>query len=208
MSEVVALYKAEGYPALERLPARLVGYFTGDIAMRDAEGDYFFSARDDDVIIMASKSLPQKLGDELTPWDLAALEPYNPDYIAGFRSEGYTIPLADGHQMGRAKIDATIRQEVMRDIGGDEQRIDSISTNYGRETFKHIMLPVWMAAYKYNGRSFRFLVNGQTAEVQGERPYSIWKIAFAVIGVAIVVAGAVYLNDPEALGLPRPDWLR
>ena len=162
----------------------------------------------DDVIVMASKSLPQRLGDELTPWDLTALEPYNPGYIAGFRSEGYTINLADGHQIGRAKIDATIRQEVLRDIGGDDQRIDTISTDYGTETFKHIMLPIWMAAYKYNGKSFRFLVNGQTAEVQGERPYSVWKIAFAVLAVVIVVAGAVYLNDPEALGLPRPDWLR
>lgn len=161
----------------------------------------------DDVIIMASASLPQKLGDELTPWDLTALEPYSPDYIAGFRSEGYTIPLADGHDMGRAKIDAQIQSDVARDIGGDEQRIDSISTDYGTETFKHILLPIWTAAYKYNGRSFRFLVNGQTAEVQGERPYSAWKIAFAVVGVALVVLGVIYLRDPTALGLPRPDWL-
>ena len=87
-------------------------------------------------------------------------------------------------------------------------RIDSVSTDYGTETFKHILLPIWMAAYKYNGRSFRFLVNAQTAEVQGERPYSIWKIAFAVLAVVVVVAGAMYLNNPEALGLPRPDWLR
>ena len=162
----------------------------------------------DDVIVMASASLPLKLGDDLTPWDLGALEPYTPDYIAGFGAEGYTIPLADGHQMGRAKIDAVIRQDIARDIGGDEQRIDSVSTDYGTETFKHVLLPIWMAAYKYNGRSFRFLVNGQTSEVQGERPYSAWKIAFAVLAVAIIVLGAVYLNNPEALGLPRPDWLR
>ena len=162
----------------------------------------------DDVIIMASASLPQKLGDELTPWDLTALQPYSPDYIAGFRAEGYTIPLADGHAMGRDKIDATIRMDILRDIGGDEQRIDSVSTDYGAETFKHILLPIWMAAYKYNARSFRFLVNAQTAEVQGERPYSIWKIAFAVLAVAVVVVGAVYLKNPEALGLTRPDWLR
>ena len=110
--------------------------------------------------------------------------------------------------MGRAKIDAAIRMDVLRDIGGDEQRIDTIQTDYGAETFKHILLPIWTAAYKYNGKSFRFLVNGQTAEVQGERPYSVWKIAFAVIGVAILVLGAVYLNDPEALGLARPEWLR
>jgi predicted RNA-binding Zn-ribbon protein involved in translation (DUF1610 family) len=162
----------------------------------------------DDVIIMASASLPQKLGDELTPWDLGALQPYTPDYLAGFRAEGYTISLADGHQMGRAKIDAQIRNDIARDIGGDEQRIDSVDTDYGPETFKHVMLPIWMAAYKYNAKSYRFLINGQTGEVQGERPYSIWKIAFAVLAVAVVVGVAVYLNDPEALGLPRPDWLR
>ncbi len=166
------------------------------------------SRRFDDVIIMASASLPQKLGDELTPWDLGALQPYNPDYLAGFRAEGYTIPLADGNAMATGKMDAVIRQDIARDIGGDEQRIDSVATDYGSETFKHILLPVWMAAYKYNGKSFRFLVNGQTAEVQGERPYSIWKIGFAVVAVAIVVLGAIYLNDPEALGLPRPDWLQ
>ena len=162
----------------------------------------------DDVIVMASASLPQRLGDELTPWDLSVLAPYSPDYIAGFRAEGYTIALADGHQMGRAKIDAAIRMDVARDIGGDEQRIDTVQTDYGAETFKHILLPIWTAAYKYNSKSFRFLVNAQTAEVQGERPYSAWKIAFAVIGVAILVLGAVYLNDPEALGLARPELLR
>ena len=157
---------------------------------------------------MASASLPQKLGNDLTPWDLGALQPYSPDYLAGFRAEGYSISLTDGHALATAKMEAVIRQDVNRDIGGDEQRIDSIATDYGSETFKHILLPVWMAAYKYNSKSFRFLVNGQTGEVQGERPYSIWKIAFAALAVAIFVAAAVYLNDPEALGLPRPEWLR
>jgi hypothetical protein len=31
MSEVVRLYKTEGWPALERHPKKLVGYFTGDV---------------------------------------------------------------------------------------------------------------------------------------------------------------------------------
>ena len=69
-----------------------------------------------------------------------------------------------------------IEGDVRHDIGGDVQRIDSINTDYSAETFKHILLPVWMAAYKYGGKSYRFLVNGQTGEVQGERPYSWWKI--------------------------------
>jgi len=94
-----------------------------------------------------------------------------------------------------------IEGDVRRDIGGDEQRVGSVDTDFSAETFKHILLPVWMAAYKYGGRSFRFLVNGQTGEVQGERPWSVWKITFAVLAALIVVGGAAYvyyLNNPGA----------
>jgi hypothetical protein len=45
-------------------------------------------------------------------------------------------------------------------------------------------------------------VNGQTGEVQGERPYSWWKIGFAVVGAVILAVGAAYLYDPTLLGLP------
>jgi DNA-directed RNA polymerase subunit RPC12/RpoP len=165
-------------------------------------------ARDfDDVLIMASRSLPARLGNELTPWDLGALVPYGPEFLAGFQSEGYTVSLSDGHTEARERMSAVIVQDVRRDIGGDEQRVHDVDTDWSDETFKHILLPVWMAAYKYNGKSYRFLVNGQTGEVQGERPWSVWKIAFAVLLVGILVLGGLYLSDPEALGLARPDWM-
>jgi ribosomal protein S27E len=156
-------------------------------------------ARDfDDVLVMASTSLPERLGNELTPWDLAALVPYSPDYLAGFRAEGYTIGLADAHVKGRATMSRQIETDARRDIGGDAQRVDTVDTDWSLETFKHVLLPVWMAAYKYNGKSYRFVVNGQTGEVQGERPYSAWKIGFAVLGVAALVLTAFYINDPAA----------
>lgn len=161
----------------------------------------------DDMLVMASTSLPARLGNELTPWDLRALVPYSPDYLSGFQSEGYTIPLADGHAEARIRMADVIRSDVRRDIGGDEQRIHSVETAWSAETFKHILLPIWTAAYKYNGKSYRFLVNGQTGEVQGERPWSIWKIAFTVIVVAALALTVLYLNDPQATGLPVPDWL-
>ena len=165
-------------------------------------------ARDfDDVLIMASRSLPERLGDELTPWEMGALVPYNPEFLAGFQAEGYTVSLADGHGEARGRMSDVILQDVRHDIGGDEQRVHNVDTDWSDETFKHILLPIWTAAYKYNGKSYRFLVNGQTGEVQGERPWSVWKIAFAVIFVLIVVLGGIYLANPEALGLTRPDWM-
>ncbi len=161
----------------------------------------------DDVLVMASRSLPPRLGNELTPWDLGALTSYTPEFLAGFQAEGYTVSLADGNREAQERMSEIIHQDVRRDIGGDEQRIDNVDTDWSDETFKHILLPVWMAAYKYNGKSYRFLVNGQTGEVQGERPWSIWKIGLAVIFVAALIVAAVYIADPEALNLPRPDWM-
>ena len=91
-------------------------------------------------------------------------------------------------------MDGVIEQDIRRDIGGDHQRITSKHPIVTDVTFKHVLLPVWMAAYKYGGRTFRFVVNGQTGKVQGERPWSKVKIALAVI------AGA----DPRRRRPPAP----
>ena len=149
----------------------------------------------DNVLVMASASLPQPLGDALMPWDLEALVPYQPDYLAGFQAEGYTVPLADGHGVARARMADVIQGDVRQDIGGDEQRVDAVETAHSKETFKHILLPIWTAAYKYNGKSYRFLVNGQTGEVQGERPWSVWKILFACLVLAAIIGTVVWLDQ-------------
>lgn len=81
-------------------------------------------------------------------------------------------------------------RDVKFDIGGDRQRVHNIETQISDVTFKHILLPVWLAAYKYRGKSYRFVVNGRTGAVQGERPWSGWKIAFAVI-LGLSVAAAI-----------------
>ncbi|MBK1636644.1 TFIIB-type zinc finger domain-containing protein [Rhodovulum adriaticum] len=147
----------------------------------------------DDVLVLASKSLPKRYTDALEPWDLSALTPYHPEYLAGFRAEGYTVTLPEGYDEARAKMDRVIRRDVAFDIGGDRQRIATLETQVSDVTFKHVLLPVWLAAYKYRGRSYRFVVNGQTGRVQGERPWSAWKIAFAVILGLLVAGGVGYL---------------
>ena len=144
----------------------------------------------DDVLVLASSSLPKRYTDALPPWDLTALEPYRPEFIAGFRAEGYTVQLQDGFTEARQIMDRQIERDVKFDIGGDRQRISQVATDVSDVTFKHILLPVWLAAYKYRGTTYRFVVNGQSGRVQGERPWSAWKIAFAVL-LGLIVAGGI-----------------
>ena len=76
---------------------------------------------------------------------------------------------------------------IRNDIGGDEQMIESVSTNYSDVTFKHLLLPVYAGAYRYNGKPYQIMVNGRTGEIQGERPYSFWKIALLVLSILVLV---------------------
>ena len=74
-----------------------------------------------------------------------------------------------------------------RDIGGDTQYVSSLDMKLSEETFKHILLPVYISSYVYNNKKYRFYVNGQTGVISGNRPYSFWKIFFTVLLVLAVI---------------------
>lgn len=147
----------------------------------------------DDVLVVASEALPAKFRAGVANWDLTHLEPYVPDYLAGFRAEAYTVDLKEAFVEAREAMDRQILRDVRFDIGGDRQQVEHVETRISDVTFKHILLPVWIAAYKYRGRSYRFVVNGQTGAVSGERPWSGIKIALAVVAAMIVAAIFGYL---------------
>lgn len=153
----------------------------------------------DEVLVVASRSLPRKYIDYLAPWDLSQLEPYIPEYLAGYRAEAYSVPLEEGFEEARDHMDRVILRDVKFDIGGDRQRVHSVNTKVSDVTFKHVLLPVWMAAYKFRGETYRVVINGRTGRVSGERPWSVWKIVFAVLAGVIVAAGIGFFvaSNPE-----------
>jgi DNA-directed RNA polymerase subunit RPC12/RpoP len=157
--------------------------------------------RFDDVLVVASNSLPRAYADQLQPWDLDNLVDYADEYLSGFRAESYQVSLADGFETAKDVMQETIDETIRRDIGGDEQRIHSRDTRYGAITFKHILLPVWLSAYRYRGRIFRILINARTGEIQGERPYSRWKIAGAIL-LVLALVGAVVALRSGAIQIP------
>ncbi len=148
------------------------------------EVDHFF----DDVLVCGSKSLPLDLIDDLGDWRLGKLEPFEPSYLSGFKTERYAVGLKEG--LGRAKelMEPTIVSLIRSDIGGDHQRIDSKRTRYSAITFKHILLPTWVAVYRYHEKTYQILVNGRTGKVTGYRPWSAWKIAALVVVIVLVIA--------------------
>lgn len=137
----------------------------------------------DDVLIPATQSLSNAHLLNLEPWDLPELKPYDPAFLSGFKAQRYQVDLAAGFELAKGVIAPAIESDVRGDIGGDVQRIESLDTNYNDVTFKHLLLPVYAGAYQFNSKLFQIVVNGRTGEIQGDRPYSIWKIAFLVLAI-------------------------
>ena len=124
----------------------------------------------DDILITASRALPEKYLNRLEPWDLPNLVPYDNRYLGGFKAEVSQVTIQDGFEEAKQVMAAAIQQDVHRDI----------------------LLPVWLSVYRYGNKIYRFVVNARTGEVHGERPYSAIKIALAVLAALIILGLLIY----------------
>jgi len=166
----------------------------------------------DDILVPATKSLPNDKLTALAPWDLHKLVDYKDEYLSGFIAETYQVDLKQGYQTAKIEMDDRIRDRIKRDIGGDQQRILSVSTRYHSATFKHILLPVWASSYRYRDKLYQVLVNARTGEVQAQRPWSWIKIAATVVTVLAIAGGGFALiqmhNSSDGDGEARPLYER
>jgi len=141
----------------------------------------------DDTLIQASHQRSGRIPRGIARWDLSKLQPFDAGFLAGFVTEKYTIPLKDGHLGAKEEARDIATRWSMQQIGGDSQRVTGLDMQLSQETFKHILLPVYVSAYRYQGKEYRFFINGENGKISGSRPYSFWKIFLSVLLVLAVI---------------------
>lgn len=143
----------------------------------------------DDVIVAASNSLPSQRDQVLGTVPVALLQPYDPALLAGFTVEAYQLGLRPAFATARERfMMPVLREAVRRDIGGDEQRIVQMSARFSNIRFRHLLLPVWLVHYRWQGAVCQVVINGHTGAVMGDRPWSALKIGSAIALGLIAVA--------------------
>ncbi|MGB5983571.1 MAG: DNA helicase PriA [Nonlabens sp.] len=147
----------------------------------------------DDTLVRASQQQGGRIPAQIARWNLEELKSFDTRFLAGYVTEKYTISLENGHLDAQKQAKEIAQNWIRRDIGGDTQRISSMDMDLKDETFKHILLPVFISSYNYDGKKYSFYVNGQTGKIHGTRPYSFWKIFLAIVFGLIVLGGVAYL---------------
>jgi hypothetical protein len=145
----------------------------------------------DDVLVPASRGLDKDLLFGVEPFDTKKLEPYAASFVAGWLVEQYQIDLGAAASGARGRMDQFMEAKCASAVPGDTHSNLHVETSYSSETFKHTLLPIWLLTYTYGSKSYQLVVNGQTGAVAGHRPYSAWKILFAVLG-GLIVALIIY----------------
>lgn len=145
----------------------------------------------DDVLVLASDTLPKTHTEKLEPWDLQNVTPFDEKFLSGFKAEAYKVGLPEGFNRAKVIMDGTIRTMIKKQIGGDHQTISTVNTTYSNIKFKHLLLPLWLSTFAYNKKVYRFLINGRTGEVQGERPYSAVKIILFISMILVTLGGII-----------------
>lgn len=142
------------------------------------------------VPVYASQGLPIDMCRAIEPYPWENLTLYDPRYLSGFAAEEYVIDAREGWVRGQERMNEWERDKCGRLVPGDTYRNLRVSTRYSDAKFRHVLLPVWIAAYRYQDDAYRFLVNGQTGKVEGKAPWSWVKISLAVL-VALAILAAI-----------------
>lgn len=151
-----------------------------------AEGElsHFF----DDDVVPGTVGVHTALLRKVEPFPTTSdLKPYEPAFVRGWTVERYQVDLRQASQVSKQQMDGIIHNMCSQAVPGDTQRNLEVQSDYQGRTFKHILVPVWLATYTYGRKSFQVVVNGYTGKMAGEHPLSWVKITFAILGVLVVI---------------------
>lgn len=120
----------------------------------------------------------------LNPFQLNDLATYTPDYLAGWQAQAYDVTLPKAWEIGKAAMRETAKDAARRSISSSHVRNFSMAAEFSDESWRYVLLPVYLTAYKFQDKVFQVMVNGQTGKVAGQKPVAWWKI-WAVIALAL-----------------------
>lgn len=154
--------------------------------------DHFF----DDELVPASKGVTPELLRKIEPFPTTSdLKPYDPGYLSGWVVEQYQIDLVAAAERSRASMQSKLEALCAREIPGDTHRNLRVNAVYSKQSFKHVLVPVWVLGYTYGSKVYQVVINGYTGAIAGKYPLSWIKVMLVVIAVLAVVGVIVYANQ-------------
>lgn len=148
-----------------------------------------------DLLIPGTTKLSARLLTRIeSAFALDGLATYDPKLLAGFQAQTYDVPLPDAWEAGRHRMREDARSACERDTGSSHVRNFSMTADLDDESWRHVLLPIWVSAYRYADRTWVVVIDGSKGRAAGQKPIAWWKVWTAVAtllspGLGLMVIG-------------------
>jgi DNA-directed RNA polymerase subunit RPC12/RpoP len=151
-----------------------------------------------DVIASGIKGFNDRELDKLGPFEPALAEVFNPKLVAGWPVILYDRPMADASLGAREKVLRQLRPEMYDFVamGQEKRNVQVGACQWSGLTFKHLLVPLWLGEYQFQGKPFRLLVNGQTGKVVGDKPkdtFKVWMSLLLALGIIVLLSIVLWI---------------
>ena len=123
----------------------------------------------DDLPIPASRKLSAVFLRLIPTFELKSVKPYDPRFLADWPAEVYDIPMAEASLDARSQAYAQVQRGMSYKFRRCRSSIRR-SAKMAIESFKLVLLPVWMTELPFSGREHLVLINGQNGIVASDLP--------------------------------------
>lgn len=143
------------------------------------------------ILVGASGALSPQETAALCPFDLEQAVPADTIDLEQSIVEQFSVPRKYARPLARHTIEAFEAADCQARYVPGRVRNMKVNVLISGQTSEPVLLPVWIMAYRYRDRVFRFLVNGQTGKAAGQAPISRIKqltaVAFFVLAVLLLI---------------------
>ena len=153
--------------------------------------EHFFEG----MSVVASKGIHEGTLEKILPYNTRELVSYDADYLKDWFTEIYQKDEMSALEIAETIMEAEVEIRASRRIRGDEIKDLKFAMEKMLLTFKHVLFPVWVGTYTYRGKTFQYLINGQTGEIAGTKPLSMEKMIITVAaGIALIAALVLFIR--------------
>lgn len=145
----------------------------------------------------ASRRMEDDLMDSVEPYNLNELKDFSMSYLPGFMAERFDVDEEECQARAHSRAEGSISDQVRKTIKRDGIDVKKEYFRYEGEETKYAMLPVWLLVTKWNDRTYKFAMNGQTGKMVGDLPVSAPKLMGVTIPLflLLMILGMIFIGD-------------
>ncbi len=138
-----------------------------------------------DLLVRGTRHVSTHLLSEIGDFNLNDLVPYDASYLAGMQAQAYEVSMEAAWQKARQEMREETKKKCRDQASTNKIRNFSMHLDFADESWRYILLPVYINTYRFEDKPFQLLINGQTGKLAGQRPADWRKIAFVSAGLML-----------------------